>query len=157
VEDIDGNSVGLTEPALTTRDDFEVWIVHMDDALAEFFDQLPEDVRRSLDYAPRSLDSLERWLLDRYSSPQALLAPSESTTLDGAARYVGETFRRTIGGRWTIDLDNKKNAYFGLPVLVGYRTPVAPMSLVTASTHRRIGAYLRTVLENTAADEQSGA
>ncbi len=143
------------QPASTKRDDFEFWIIHMDDALDEFFDQLPQDVRRNLDYSPRSLDVLERWLLDHYSGSQALLVPSESKTLDGAARYIGETFRKTIGGYWTIDLDNPKNVFFGLPVLTGYRVPTAPITLATTSTHRRTGTFLRTVLENTAADEQS--
>jgi hypothetical protein len=138
--------------ALTTPDDFEVWVIHMDDALAEFFDRLPEDVRRDLDYSPRSLDVLERWLLEHYAGPKDLLVPAESRNLDGVARYIGETFRKNIGGHWTIDLDNPKNAYFGVPVLTDPRSPVAPFNLTTASTHRRKGTYLRTVLENTAAD-----
>jgi hypothetical protein len=42
----------------------------MDDALAEFLQQLPQTARESLDYAAASLDVLERWLLDRYQSLQ---------------------------------------------------------------------------------------
>jgi hypothetical protein len=69
--------------ALVTRDDFEMWIVHMDDAL-------------------------EAWLLEQCPCPEALMARSESKVLDGAARYIGEAFRMTVGGRWTIDLENRK-------------------------------------------------
>ena len=139
--------------ALTTRDDFEMWVTHMYDALAEFLEQLPENVRRKLDYSPASLDVLESWLLEHYGSPQDLLVPAESRTLDGAARYIGETFRKKVGGHWTIDLDNPKNVYFGLPVLTNPVTPVAPFGLTTASTHRRKGNYLRTALENTSRSE----
>lgn len=134
--------------ALVTRDDFDMWVFHMDDALAEFFERLPHGVRERLDYSPQSLDALEAWLLEQYPNPRALMQPSESHVLDGAARYIGETFRKNAGGHWTIDLDDQKNAYFGLPVLTGYRSPAAPISLATASTHRRTGSYLRTVLEN---------
>jgi hypothetical protein len=135
---------------LTSRDDFDMWVFHMDDALTEFFDRLPAELRQHLDYSPESLDVLEAWLLEHYSGPQALMVPTESTMLDGVARYIGETFRRTAGGHWTIDLEDQKNAYFGLPVLTGYRAPIAPISLATAATHRRTGKYLRSVLENVA-------
>src|SRR5579859_1993494 len=123
--------------ALVTRDDFDMWIMHMDDALAEFFDRLPEGVRERLDYSAQSLDALEGWLLEQYSAPRDLMAPSESQVLDGAARYIGETFRKTAGGHWTIDLENRKNAYFGLPVLTDAQSPTSPFSLATAATHRR--------------------
>ena len=64
--------------APTTRDDFEVWVIHLDDTLAEFFDPLPNRLRERLDYS------------------------AESRVLDGAAaRYIGETFRKTAGGHWT--------------------------------------------------------
>lgn len=138
--------------ALVTRDDFDMWVFHMDDALAEFLEQLAQGVRARLDYSPASLDVLEEWLLERYPNPSAFMQPSESRVLDGAARYIGETCRKKAGGHWTIDLQDQKNAYFGLPVLTGYRSPAAPISLATASTHRRTGSYLRTVLENIKAE-----
>jgi hypothetical protein len=144
----------VTEQALSSRDDFELWVFKMEDALEKFLGQLPEDVRRSLDYSPASLDALEKWLLERYTSPQLMLAPDEKDILDGAARYIGETFRKNVGGYWEIDLDNPKYVFFGLPILTGFRVPESPHSLATASTHRRTGTYLRTVLENTLKHEQ---
>ena len=135
--------------ALSTQDDFELWIFKMDDDLDDFVAQLPEDVRRRLDFSPGSLYVLEKWLLERYPAHQSLLAESEKYLLDGTARYIGETFRKNAGGHWTIDLDNPQNAFFGLPTLTGYRVPVAPHTLATTATHRRTGSFLRTVLENT--------
>lgn len=144
----------MTRQALSSQDDFELWVFKMEDALNEFFVQLPDDVRRGLDFSPASLDVLETWLLERYPSPRSLLATSEKYTLDGAARYIGETLRKNVGGHWTIDLDNPKNAFFGLPILTGYRIPDSPHSLATASMDRRTGSYLRTVLENKLKHEQ---
>jgi hypothetical protein len=95
-------------PALSTRDDFDIWMFKMDDALDEFFAQLPPNVRERLDFSTASQDVLEKWLLDRYPSPRALLSTADKHLLDGAARSVGETSRKTAGGHGTIDLDNPK-------------------------------------------------
>ena len=134
------------------KEDFEYWLTDMDDALDRFFGTLPQSLRSRLDYTEESLDALEHWILDRCDSPSALLEPSSKELLDGLARYVGETFRKQIGGHWEIRLDDPKYAFFGIPQLTGFSdkpTPVSAHSLVTASTDRRTGTYLRTVLQNT--------
>jgi hypothetical protein len=133
----------------TTRDDFESWLVDMDDALERFIDALPQEVAQRLDYTPGSLDALEKWILDRYESTQQMLAASQATTVDGLARYIGETFRKAIGGRWGIRLDDPKYVFYGLPEIVGYSdkpTSLCPISLATASADRRNGRYLSGVL-----------
>ena len=99
----------------TTRDDFESWLVDMDDALERFIGKLPGEVGGQLDYSPESLDILEKWTLDNYESPEQMLPASEAESVDALARYVGETFRRAIGGRWGIRLDDPKYVFFGLP------------------------------------------
>ena len=135
----------------TSRDDFEYWLADMDDALDRFFEALPEPLRAKLDYSPESLDALEGWILARYPNTESMLEPSESRILDGLARYIGETFRKHIGGRWDIRLDDPKYVFHGLPELTGFSerpTPVAPITLATATADRRDGAYLRTILEN---------
>ncbi len=133
----------------TTRDDFDSWLVDMDDALERFVDGLPEEVAQRLDYTPGSLDALEKWILDKYESTDQMLAASQATTVDGLARYIGETFRKAIGGRWGIRLDDPKYAFYGLPEIVGYAdkgTSLCPISLATASADRRNGRYLSDVL-----------
>lgn len=135
----------------TTREDFDYWVADMDDALEHFIGTLPSEVRATLDYSIRSLDHLERWILENWPSPRAMLAPEEAPRVGGAARYIGETIRKNVGGYWDIDLDNRNNAYFGLPVVTGFSaqpTPVAPLTLATASADRRTGKYLSTVVEN---------
>jgi hypothetical protein len=141
----------LSSNALTTRDDFEYWIVDMDDALNRFMQILPEPLREKLNYSPASLDYLEAWILDCYPNTSAMLENSQSQIVDGAARYIGETFRRAIGGYWDIRLDDPNTAFFGVPILIGFEersTPIAPLALATASADRRTGNFIRSVLEN---------
>jgi hypothetical protein len=140
----------MTESS-TQRDNFEIWLMDMDDAIDRLLDQVPSDVQAQLDFSPASLDVLEAWLLQRYPNLDALLAESEKDTLDGAARYVGQTFREKLGGRWDIVLDNPRDVNYRLPILTGFRgeySAPSPVTLVTASTDRRSGTYLRTVLQN---------
>ncbi|TKD09280.1 hypothetical protein E8A74_12665 [Polyangium fumosum] len=123
----------------------------MSDALDRFMTRLPDELRGKLDFSVSSLDSIEAWLLQRYGSTREMLAASESQVVDGLARYVGETFRRFLGGKWTVQLDDPKFAYYGLPILVGFgkqSAPVCPHTLVTASADRRKGVYLSTVAKN---------
>jgi hypothetical protein len=134
-----------------TRDDFEYWLFDMDDALERFFSQLPPDLATRLDYAPGSLDVIEQWILSRYTDAKALLAEPEAAWLDGAARYIGETFRKTLGGMWEIRLDDPKYVYYRMPQLSGFGerpTPLSPFSLATATASRRTGRYLCGILAN---------
>jgi hypothetical protein len=132
--------------------DFQYWLSEMDDALARFLEGIDEPVRSQLDLSPESLDALETWVLKRYKSPDELLETDAKRVLDGVARYIGETYRKHVGGQWQIRLDDPKYAFFGLPELTGFSekpTPISPHSLATAMTDRRSGMYLRTILQNT--------
>jgi hypothetical protein len=133
------------------REQFEYWLADMDDALERFFATLPPEVRDRLDYSPQSLDVLEQWMLSKYSKMEQVRQPSESKTLDGIARYIGETYRKNLGGHWEIRLDDPKYAFYGLPQLTGYSakpTPSAPLPLATAAVDRRTGNYWSTILAN---------
>jgi hypothetical protein len=133
------------------QDLFEYWLAHMDDALAEFFARLPPAVRDALDYSPTSLDRLEQFLLERYPDIPAIRADPEPY-LDGAARYVGEVFRRDIGGAWRLR-DDPGYVYAGLPeitFLIEKDTPVCPITLVTTALDRRTGTLLSSVCGSSA-------
>jgi hypothetical protein len=140
----------MNDRHLTTRESFDYWVDYMNEAIGEFKEQLPSDVADALDWSPESLNVLEEWILQNYSGPQEILS-ADTTIVDGAGRYVGETFRRALRDHyWDIDLDDNKNVFFGLPVLTTKEkaTPVSPLSLVTASADRRRGEYLSTILTN---------
>jgi hypothetical protein len=130
---------------------FEHWLADMDDEIARAASRLPSELRDRLDFSPQSLDFLERWMLERFPSSQHVVAPEALVELDGVVRYVGETFRRVLGGRWVANADDPQNAFYGLPLLTGFSenpTPIAPHALVSAAADRRTGCFWRTVLEN---------
>jgi hypothetical protein len=133
------------------REDFEEWLADMQTGLDRFTDALPEEVADALDESPESLDVLEAWLLERYPSTEAVLEESEKEILDGAARYVGETFLGQLGGKWSISADDPKDVNYQLPILTGFRgqfSTLAPVTMVTAAADRRTGTYLSTILRN---------
>jgi hypothetical protein len=130
-------------------DKFEVWLADMDDALERFLNTVPSSVGESLDFSPGSLAPLEQWIPDRYPTVESILRPAESQVVDALARYVGETFRRSLNGRWEIRFDDPKYAFYGLPqVTTSSRspTPIAPITLVSAAAERRSGQFLENVL-----------
>jgi hypothetical protein len=131
------------------QDQFQEWLAEMDDALERFFASLPQELAAKLDYTPESLDALEAWILQNFAGTDALLDPKRSQQLDGMARYVGETLRKNVGGKWEMRLDDPKYVYYGLPQLSGFAqrsTPESPHSLVTASADRRTGDYISSVV-----------
>jgi hypothetical protein len=100
-----------------------------------------------MDFSADSLSVIEAWLLNEYSSPVDLLRKSEKTVIDMVARYVGETFRRNLGGTWRLELSNKQSVFYGLPVIEKFGLwTECPVSLVTAATDRRSGIFMGGVL-----------
>jgi hypothetical protein len=133
------------------NDQFEFWLMDMDDALERFRQELPLDDRDRLDYSAESLDFVEALALSGYPGVQEAKAPTEAKRIDQLARYVGQVFRKHLGGKWSIDFSDPKNAFYGLPQLSGLdgqRAQVCPLTLITASLDRRTGKFLRMVFEN---------
>jgi hypothetical protein len=141
---------------MTDADDqFQMWLMDMDEAIERFRHSVSDDVAQALDFTPESLVMLERVVLTKYSCVDEIIKPGEAKIVDGMARYVGQVFRRKLGGKWMIDYSDEKNAFYGLPQLVGMsgqRTQICPLTLVTASTDRRTGSFIRTVFDNNAED-----
>ncbi len=133
-----------------TADDFQEWIILIDDKMDYFTRKFAEEQNLILDYSIRSLDELERWILDNFDDHKKLIA--DSKLLDYMTIYVGETFRKHIGGKWFIDLKNKRNAYYSMPVLTdpSYQGVVykSPMTFVTACISRKEGNYISRILNN---------
>jgi hypothetical protein len=69
----------------------------------------------TLDYSAESLDTLEPYL-------QGKLAAGANRELlkSQAGRYVGETFRKLVGGKWELCLKEPSYLYFKMPVISGY-------------------------------------
>jgi hypothetical protein len=130
---------------------FEMWVDEMSDALESFLERLPPDVAKRLDYSVKSLDVLEAWILSEYPDFDTFGEQPDDIRTDGAARYVGEVYRKALDAHWDISFDKPNDANYGLPVIVGFKgqqTALAPHSLAAVSTDRRTGDYLSTVLRN---------
>lgn len=132
------------------RDLFEYWLTDMSESIERSLNSMPPDVSGKMDYTPESLDILEKHIIEIFDSPKCALEESEADFVDGIARYVGQVFRKCLGGKWDIELDDPSNVFFNVPQLVGMKnqdTQISPLTLVTASLDRRRGNYIRTVLE----------
>ena len=107
-------------------------------------------IREKLDFSPESLLIVEKYILDTYDSMDAILADDQSEALNGLSIYVGQTFRKNLGGIWTIDFEDEDDADYGLPIISGfgeYEESTAPLTLVTASLDRRQSDYLMSIFE----------
>lgn len=123
--------------------DFEAWLTDMPEALDRFLEVVPEGLK--LDFSADALGRLEEWLLGEYESLESYVERAPTVIVDGVSRYIGETLRTHLGGCWDIILDNRKNVYFGMPVLIGAGgelTPVCPHFLATTLLDRRSGKFL---------------
>ncbi|WP_137655366.1 hypothetical protein [Bifidobacterium moukalabense] len=133
-----------------TSDDFQDWLIPIDFKMEYFTNEFAEEQKLTLDYSRRSLDELENWILTNFDDHKKPIADSELS--DYMTIYAGETFRRYIGGKWFIDLKNKRNAYYSMPVLTdpSYRGEAykAPMTFVTACISRKKGNYISGILNN---------
>lgn len=141
---------------MTKEDDqFEEWLMEMTDAIERLQQSLPGEMQGKLDYSPESLQALEGFALAKYPSIGDAQKRTEATILDGMARYVGEVFRKRMGGKWMIDHSDKENAFYGLPQLsgmTGQNAQICPLTLVTASLDRRTGKFLCRIFDNSLRD-----
>lgn len=133
-----------------TQENFQDWIFFISDKMESFTGTFAKANNLVLDYSIKSLDALEKWLIANFKHHNDLIA--QDKLLDNITIYIGETFRKHIGGKWFIDLENKKNAYYSMPVLTdkSYKglLYVSPMTYATACISRKKGNYISTILLN---------
>ncbi|MBS3187095.1 hypothetical protein N8H41_08885 [Pseudomonas vlassakiae] len=130
---------------------FEYWLMDMNDAIDRFLHSFPTGDREQFDYSIASLDYLEAWLLRRYENFDALKPKDQAAIIDGAARYVGQVFRRHLGGKWFMNDQDKQDMFCGRPQLVemkGQFAQISPLSMVTAAVDRRTGVYIGRILNS---------
>jgi hypothetical protein len=131
---------------------FQEWIFEITFKMDYFTTVFANKNNLTLDYSIKSLDDLEVWIFNNYNNYKMLLDKEEGGLIDYLLIYIGETFRKHIGGKWHIDLENKKNAYYSMPVLVSDKFKgekyIAPMTFATACISRKRGNYISTILKN---------
>lgn len=135
-----------------TKENFQNWIFYISDKMEYFTQEFALNHDLKLDYSIKSLDNIENWILSNFKNPSDILSKENAKLLDLLSIYVGETFRKYIGGKWYMNLDDKNNAYYSMPVLTSndYKGEVykAPIPMVTASLDRKKGNYISTILKN---------
>lgn len=129
-----------------SREEFQTWLA----VDLEVRDELYAMMGRELDVDVASLDVLETFLLERYSSPEPITALDQRGVADAAARHVGIVLMLNVDDAvWDIDLDRPDNVYYRLPLIV-FRggEQECPLTMVLACLDRRTGTYLRALVEN---------
>ncbi|MBK8030933.1 MAG: hypothetical protein IPK17_15885 [Chloroflexi bacterium] len=137
---------------LETQKQFDEWLDDKDLRLMRFFASIPPELLSYLDFSLDSLKHLETWLLQKYPEVQRDLSVNELAIIDTIGTYVGEVFRKYLGGQWVIDLENEENAYFGIPGIGNFGGNhsiklVYPSTWVTTSIHRRTGTFIYNLVE----------
>jgi hypothetical protein len=129
-------------------DVFQYWLMAMDERLDWFRQVVPSEIAERLDQSLQSVDVLEQVLLSRYKRPEEIHRPGEKIFLDAAARYLGEIIRTASGARWQVELTNRNEENFRLPVLRGgsLQTEVCPQTLLLKVLKDRTGQVLQAAL-----------
>jgi len=132
------------------QENFQDWIFYISDKMDYFITEFAKENHLKLDYSIESLDEIEKWLLDNFDTINAIKENPE--ILDLLTIYIGETFRKHISGKWFMDLENKDNAYYHMPVLTNpeYKGTKykSPLTYATACIDRKKGSYISTILQN---------
>lgn len=121
-------------------DAFQYWLFDMEGAIESFLEDLPGDIRSKLDFTADSLFVVGSMLSNRYEYIAEIADASEAEFFDGVTRYVGQTIRRELGGRWAIETGDPMNAFYKLPQLIGCKNQtvqVCPQKLATATLGRK--------------------
>lgn len=131
------------------KEDFQYWLFGMDDDIEKLKREVSEF--SNLDFSVNSLEIIENWILKNFKSKEELLIDNNKFLLDKMSKYVGEVFRKNLGGKWYLELENKNDAYYGIPAVKGghdMSSPIAPATLLTACISREKGDYISSILQN---------
>jgi hypothetical protein len=133
-----------TRPTMWKDDSFERWVMFSGDKIYELLSSLPLELSEQLDYSVHSLPIFESYLLAQFTF-ESLTSPENHQLLEKMARYVGEVARRNLKkAQWDVILD-KKNAYYGVPLIKApfiANGEFCPLYTITAAVHKRVGNFL---------------
>ncbi|WP_095092851.1 hypothetical protein [Pseudomonas sp. Irchel 3A5] len=124
-------------------DKFQRFVFEMDDVM-EVFIAFATGKGFRLDYSIASLGDLELFI-DCLGD-----GVREGEMLNRCSRYVGEVFRRNLGGCWDLCLDDQKNINFRLPVIDNFSDidlEFCPLAVVSNYVARKKRGLLRDAVE----------
>lgn len=132
------------EAAAEELEKFQYFLFEMDDVLESFI-AAAQEAGFQLDYSIDSLSSLERFILAQAD------AAGESQLQNRAARYLGEVFRKSLGGKWELCLKDPKYLFYKLPVISGYsKLPIefCPIQVIGNFVARKEPGLLKRAVES---------
>jgi hypothetical protein len=131
---------------MSSREEFEFWLFYMDYVLEEFLNWMPKDTSKFLDYSLNSIDYVEEFLLSRYENHSQLMSFDQRSIWDATSRYIGEVVRQTNSYKWTIDLENGDNVFYGRPI-IKMQSEFCPSSIVSAFCQRQKKGYMSKTIK----------
>ncbi|WP_152249346.1 hypothetical protein [Xanthomonas maliensis] len=132
-----------SNPGSDELEKFQEFVFEMDDALEGLIAAAAAE-GISLDYSIDSINSLEVLIDFFYGKPDA------TRNITRCSRYLGEIFRREIGGHWDLCQDDPRNIYYKLPVITNFsaiRADFCPIAIIENYISRRRRGLLRGALE----------
>lgn len=133
---------GKSSVSAAEREKFEQYLLEMDDVLEEFV-AYARDSGVGLDYSLDSLAKLEGMIASHDRNDEKFL--------NRTARYLGEVFRKVVGGKWQLCLKEPNYLYYKLPVIAGYADVAiefCPRMIVQNYNTRRKSGLLKIAVES---------
>lgn len=109
------------------EDTFATYLIEMEFVVEEFLREAA-DAGFRLDFTLAGLKTLEEYIRSRSQSG------IDEKFVNRVARFLGEVFRKSIGGHWELCLKDKNYVYKHLPVITGYsKLPIEFCPIVVAT------------------------
>ena len=128
-----------------TNHDYQVWSVFRHDYIHNFIVTLSVEDQKALDFSIEALNIVEAWLLNKFPNLEAFFEGNDEPDLDGIMCYIGETFRKNLGGKWGINLDNPDEDYYQIPVIINSENVlipiISPLHIMIKAINKHMGSY----------------
>lgn len=129
------------------QEKLQQFIFEIDDLLEEFIDDT-ESLGYILDYTINSLDTLERFILDK----EIVNTDNDLDIRTKCWIYLGELFRKLIKkGEWSVSLNDENTINYGLYTISNYnneKTEFVPIRYVKAFILKKEKGFFRSVIKN---------
>jgi hypothetical protein len=130
------------------NDRFQRFLMDIDDVVDEFIEDAAS-FGFDFDFSEYSLDMLESYCLRRESELNQDERKKDSF-VEAAACYLGETVIKHYGGDWTLIIDDPKDIFYGMPVIVGhtkYDLEFSPHEKIRMFMRQKKTGFLRRVIQ----------
>jgi hypothetical protein len=96
------------------------WRAEVKAGIDRFIAAFPPAMQAKLDYSPASLDIVENWLLQRHPDIWSVRDETDFDLIDGAVFYVGECYKKNVGGFWSLSQSEPDDQDTDIQVIGGF-------------------------------------